>query len=119
MLSLSLGLIGRLCSVILSLPGPEIIKHFSSSTQLTVKFVISESEFYGDLMYGFRKIVGKSNFSEQFRKLIIRYKRIGYSLDITRQTGCPVTNPIIIDDYASLFNCRRAVRASDPKRATS
>ena len=43
---------------------------------------ISEPEFYGDLVYRFRKIVGKSNFLEQFRKLINRYKRIGYSLDI-------------------------------------
>ena len=30
---------------------------------------ILEPEFYGDLVYGLRKIVGKSNFSEQFRKL--------------------------------------------------
>ena len=36
----------------------------------------------------FRKIVGKSNFSEQFRKLINRYKRIGYSLDITYAADC-------------------------------
>ena len=45
---------------------------------------ISEPEFYGDLVYRFRKIVGKSNFSGQFRKLINRYKRIGYSLHIMR-----------------------------------
>ena len=68
-------------------------------------------EFYGDLVYRFRKIVGKSNFSEQFRKLINRYKRIGYSLDIMRQTACLVVNPIIVDGYASLFNCTTAVRA--------
>ena len=37
---------------------------------------ISEPEFYGDLVYRFRKIVGNSNFSEQFRKLINRYKRL-------------------------------------------
>ena len=45
----------------------------------------------------------ESNFSEQFRKLINRYKRIGYSLDIMRQTACLVVNPIIVDGYASLF----------------
>ena len=45
-------------------------------------------EFYGELVYRFRKNVGKSNFSEQFRKLINRYKRTGYSLDIMRQTAC-------------------------------
>ena len=55
----------------------------------------------------------KSNFSEQFRKLINRYKRIGYSLNIMRQTACLVVNPIIADGYASLFNCTTAVRASD------
>ena len=47
---------------------------------------ISELEFYGDLVYRFRKNVGKSNFSEQLRKLINRYKRIGYNLEIIRQS---------------------------------
>ena len=72
-----------------------------------------------DLVYRFRKIVGKSNLSEQFRKLINRYKRIGYSLDIMRQTACLVVNPIIVDGYASLFNCTTAVRASDSITASS
>ena len=70
-------------------------------------------------MYRFRKTVDKFNFTEQFRKLIKRYKRIGYSLDIMRQTACLLTNPIIEDGYASLFNCRTAVRASDARTASS
>ena len=86
---------------------------------LGVNLGISEPEFYGDLVYRFRTIVGKSNFSEQFRKLINRYKRIGYSLDIMRQTACLVVNPIIVDGYASLFNCKTAVRASDSMTASS
>ena len=60
--------------------------------------------------------MGKSNFSEQFRKLINRYKRIGYSLEIMRQTACLVINSIIVDGYASLFNCKTAVRVSDSMR---
>ena len=36
---------------------------------------ISEPELYGDLVYIIRKMVGKSNFAEQFRKLINRYKK--------------------------------------------
>ena len=79
---------------------------------------ISKPEFYGDLVYRFRKIVGKSNFSEQFRKLINRYKRIGYNLDIMWQTACLVVNPIIVDGYASLFNCTTAVWASDSMTAS-
>ena len=80
---------------------------------------ILEPEFYGDLVYRFRKIVGKSNFSEQFRKLINRYKRISYSLDIMRQTACLVVNPIIVDGYATLFNCTTAFWASDSMTACS
>ena len=70
-------------------------------------------------MYRFRKTVGKSKFSEQFRKLINRYKRIGYILDVMRQTACLVVNPIIVDGYASLFNCTTAVRAADSMTASS
>ena len=65
------------------------------------------------------KNVGKPNFSEQFRKLINRYKRIGYSLDIMRQTACLVINLIIVDGYASLFNCTTANRASDSNTDSS
>ena len=72
-----------------------------------------------DLVYRFRKNVGKSNFSEQFRKLINRYKKNGCSLNIMRQTACLVVNPIIVDGYASLFNCTTAVRASDSMTASS
>ena len=47
------------------------------------------------------------------------YKRIGYGLDIMRQTACLVVNPIIVDSYASLFNYTMAVRASDSMTASS
>ena len=95
-----------------------LLEKYSVSLKTLLQQGISEPEFYGDLVYRFRKIVGKSNFSEQFRKLINRYKRIGYSLDIMRQTACLV-NPIIVDGYASLFNCTTAVRASDSMTASS
>ena len=72
---------------------------------------VSEPEFYGDLVYRIRKKLGKSKLSEQCRMQCNHYKRIGYSLDIMRQTACLVVNPIIVDGYASLFNCTVAVRA--------
>ena len=79
-----------------------LVEKYSVSLKTLLQQGISEPEFYGDLVYRFRKIVGKSNFSEQFRKLINRYKRIGYSLDM-RQTACLVVNPIIVEGCASLF----------------
>ena len=72
--------------------------------RLFLQHGISEPEFYGDLVYGFRKNVGKSDFSEQCRKRINRYKRICYSLDIVRQTACLVVNPIIVDGYARMLH---------------
>ena len=96
-----------------------LVEKYSVSLKTFLQQGLSDSEFYGDLVYSFRKLVGKSNFSEQFRKLINRNKRIGYSLDIMRQTACLVVNPIIVDGYASLLNCTTAARASDSMTASS
>ena len=52
----------------------ELVKKYNVSLRKLQQQGISEQEFYGDLVYRIRKIVGKSNFSEQFRKLINRYK---------------------------------------------
>ena len=75
-----------------------------------ISVVVQGYIVFGDLVYSIGKIVGKSNFSEQFRKLINRYKRIGYNPYIMRQTACLVMNPITVDDCASLFNCTAMVR---------
>ena len=48
-----------------------LLEKYSVSLKTLLQQGISELEFYGDLVYRYRKIVGKSNFSEQFRKLII------------------------------------------------
>ena len=73
--------------------------------------------FYGDLVYKFKKIRGMTDFSDQFRKIIIRYKRIGYNLNVMRQSACLVINPITVDSYAALFNCTPVDRASDSMMA--
>ena len=54
-----------------------------------------------------------TDFSDQFRKIIIRYKRIGYNLNVMRQSACLVINPITVDGDATLFNCTPVIRASD------
>ena len=94
-----------------------LVEKYCVSLKTLLHQCISEPEFYGDLVYRFRKIVEKSNFSEQFRNLFNRYKRISYSLDY--YTADLVVNPTIVDDYASLFNCTTAVRASDSMTASS
>ena len=54
-----------------------------------------------------------TDFSDQFRKIIMRYKRIGYNLNVVRQSACLVINPIKVDGYAVLFNCTPVDQASD------
>ena len=58
---------------------------------------LSEPEFYGDLLYKFKKNMGRTDFFDQFRKIVIRHKRIGYNLNVMRQTACLVINPITVD----------------------
>ena len=66
---------------------------------------ISEPIFYGDLVYKFKRIVGKPNLSDQFKKIVKRHIRVGYNLDIMRQSACLVLNPITVYSYGFLFNC--------------
>ena len=80
---------------------------------------LSEPEFYGDLVYKFRKIIGKNDFPYHFKKIIVRYKKIDYNIDVLRQTACFVVNPIKVDSFAYLFNCTTVGRASDCMTAPS
>ena len=96
-----------------------LVEKYNASLRKLLQQGISAPEFYGDLVYRIRKIVGRSNFSEQFRKLSNRYKRIGYNPYIMRRTACLVVNPVTIDSYALLFNCTTVARASDSMMASS
>ena len=58
-------------------------------------------------------IVSRANFSDEFRKIIIRYKRIGNNINATRQSACLVINSITVNNFASLFNCMPGGHASD------
>ena len=78
---------------------------------------LSEPEFYGDLVYKLKKLKGINDFSLQFGKIITRYRRIGYNLNVMRQSACLVFNPIMVDNYAAFFNCTPVGRASDSMMA--
>ena len=41
---------------------------------------LSEPEFNGAFVYKFIMIMGRTDFSDQLRKIIIRHKRFGYDL---------------------------------------
>ena len=95
----------------------ELVSKFNVGLKTLLHQGLSEPEFYGDLVYKFKKIVGRVDFSDQFRKIIVRYKRIGYNINIMRQSACLVFNPITVNNFASLFNCTPVGRASDSMMA--
>ena len=55
----------------------------------------------------------KNEFPYHFKKIIVRYKKIGYSIDNLRQTARLVVNPIKVNSFAYLFNCTMVGRASN------
>ena len=82
--------------------------------------------FYGDLVYKFKRIIGKPNFRDQFKKILKCYIKVGYNFDIMRQSAylmpqsaCPVLNPITVYSYGFLFNCTMVGQASDSMTAVT
>ena len=95
----------------------ELISKFNVRLKMHLREGLWEPKFYGDLVYKFKKLTGRNNVSFQFRKIILRYKRIGYNINVMRQSVCIVFNPIIVDDYAAFIICMLVAWASDSKMA--
>ena len=83
----------------------ELISKFNVGLKTLLREGLSQPKFYGDLVYKLKKLIGKNDFSFQFRKIITRYSRIGYNLNVMRQSACLVFYPILVDGYAAFFNC--------------
>ena len=85
----------------------ELVSKFKVGLKSLLQQGLSEPEIYGDLVYKLRKIVSRADFSHQFRKFIMRYKRIGYNINVM-----PI-NSITVDSFTSLFNCTPVGRTSN------
>ena len=88
-----------------------IVKH-NIGLKTLLQQGISEPIFYGDLVYKFKRIFGKPNFSDQFKKIIKRYIKVGYNLDVIR-VCMPDFKPITVYSYGFLFNCTTLGQASN------
>ena len=83
----------------------DLISKFQVGIKSLLRQGLSEPDFYGDLVYKLKKIVGSYNFPAQFIKIISHYKKIGYNINVLQQTACLVVNLITTGNYAFLFNC--------------
>ena len=74
----------------------DLISIFQNGLKSFLHQGLSEPEFYGNLVYKLKKIVGSNNFSAQSIKIISHYKKIGYNINVLQQTACLVVNPITV-----------------------
>ena len=89
----------------------DIVSKYNVGLKTLLLQGLSEAEFYGNLVYKFRKIIGKNVFPYHFKKITVLYKKIGYNIDVLRLTACLVVNPIKANSFAYLFNCTTVGRA--------
>ena len=87
-----------------------MISKFQVGLKSLLRQGLSEPDFYGDVVYKLKKIVGSNNFSAQFIKIISHYKKIGYNINVLQQTACLVVNPITVGNFTFLLIARRWVR---------
>ena len=59
------------------------------------------------------EIIRTNIFPAHFSNFIFHNKKIGYNINILRQTACLVINQITVDNFAFPFNCMPAGRNSD------
>ena len=81
-----------------------MISKFQVGVKSLLRQGLLEPEFYGDLAYKLKKIVGSNNFSAQFIKIISHYKKIGHNI---------MVNPNTVGNFAFLFNYSPVGRTSD------
>ena len=74
----------------------ELIVKYNIGLKTLLQQGISEPIFYGDLVLKFKRIAGKPNFSDLFKKIVKCYIMVGYNLDVMRQSACLVLNPITV-----------------------
>ena len=91
----------------------DLIYKFQVGLKSLLRRGLSEPEFYGDLVYKLKKIVGSNNFSALFIKIISQYKKISCNINVLQQTACLVVNPITVGNFAFLLNCTLVGRTSD------
>ena len=92
----------------------ELIQHWVKNSSATRHI---RTYIYGDLVYKFKRIVGKPNFIDQFKKFIKRYIKVGDNLDVMRQSACLVLNPVTVYSYGFHLNCTMVGQASDSMAA--
>ena len=82
-----------------------LISKYKLSLKALLTRGISHPEFYGDVVYKLRKIIGHDHFQTLFPKRIKHFRKKGYDPTILQRTACLVVDPFTVGNHAFLFNC--------------
>ena len=83
----------------------QLISKYKCNLKTLLRHGISHPEFYGDVIYKLRKILGHEHFQTLFPKRIKRFSKRGYDPIILQRTACLVVNPFTVGNHAYLFGC--------------
>ena len=72
----------------------DLVSKFNVGLKSLQQQDLSEPEFYVDLVYKFRKYMLAMTSVPNFVKSFFDIKKIGYNINVIRQTACMVVNPI-------------------------
>jgi hypothetical protein len=81
----------------------DLVLKSNCNSKTLLRLDISKPDFYGDVVYKLRGIMGHSNFSAVFTKIIKRFIKRGYDPFFLRHTACLVFNPFTVGRYVFLF----------------
>lgn len=82
-----------------------LISKYNSNLKTLLRQGISHPEFYGDVIYKLRKILGHTYFQSLFTKRIRKFIKKGYDPVILQRTACLVVDPFTVGHHAFLFGC--------------
>ena len=93
----------------------DLISKFQVGVNSFLRQGLWEPDFYGDLVYKLKKIVGSNNFSAQFIKIIPIITRPNSALDLRRQnTDCILAYLLVLIVYWHIYKgelCRLFIYA--------
>ena len=72
----------------------DLVSKFNIGLKSLLQQDLSKPEFYVDLVYKFRKYMLAMTSVPNFVKSFFDIKKIGYNINVIRQTACMVVNPI-------------------------
>ena len=82
-----------------------LISKYKCNLKCLLRQGISHPEFYGDVIYKLRKIIGNLYFDNLLVKRIKKYLKKDYDPIILQRTAGLVIDPCTINNHATLFTC--------------